>query len=71
MKNKEKYAKEIIDITCDGNDVAVCKSTGKPIDCCDIECDLSWFFSPFVPCLIGACRAVPTDARRRFDYLYS
>lgn len=39
MKNKEKYAKEIIDITCGGNDVAVCKSTGKPIDCCDIECD--------------------------------
>ena len=25
----------------------------------------------FVPCLIGAGRAVPTDARRRFDYLYS
>lgn len=39
MKNKEKYAKEIIDITCGGNDVAVCKSTGKPIDCCDIESD--------------------------------
>lgn len=39
MKNKEKYAKEIIEIACSGNDVAVCKSTGKPIDCYDIECD--------------------------------
>lgn len=35
----------------------------------DKEGYLSWFFSPFVPCLIGAGRAVPTDARRRFDYL--
>lgn len=38
MKNKEKYASEIVEIACDGNDVAVRKSTGKPIDCCDIEC---------------------------------
>lgn len=39
MKNKEKFEKEIVDIACGGNDVAVCKSTGKPIDCYDIECD--------------------------------
>lgn len=39
MKNKEKFEKEIVEIACSGNDVAVCKSTGKPIDCCDIECD--------------------------------
>lgn len=38
MKNKEKFAKEIIDIACNGRDVAVCKSTGKPIDCVDIVC---------------------------------
>lgn len=38
MKNKEKYAKNIVEIACDGNDVAVRKSTGKPIDCDDIEC---------------------------------
>lgn len=38
MKNKEKFEKEIVEIACDGNDVAVRKSTGKPIDCCDIEC---------------------------------
>ena len=39
MKNKEKFEKEIVEIACSGNDVAVCKSTGKPIDCYDIECD--------------------------------
>lgn len=39
MKNKEKYASEIIEIACSGNGAAVCKSTGKPIDCYDIECD--------------------------------
>lgn len=39
MKNKERYAKEIIEIACSGDDVAVCKYTGKPIDCYDIECD--------------------------------
>lgn len=38
MKNKEKFEKEIVEIACDGNDVAVRKSTGKPIDCYDIEC---------------------------------
>lgn len=38
MKNKEKFEKEIVEIACSGNDVAVCKSTGKPIDCDDIEC---------------------------------
>lgn len=38
MKNKEKFEKEIVEIACGGNDVAVRKSTGKPIDCCDIEC---------------------------------
>lgn len=38
MKNKEKFEKEIVEIACGGNDVAVRKSTGKPIDCNDIEC---------------------------------
>lgn len=38
MKNKEKFEKEIVEIACGGNDVAVRKSTGKPIDCDDIEC---------------------------------
>lgn len=39
MKNKEKFAKEIIEIACDGNGVAVCKVTGKPIACDDTGCN--------------------------------
>lgn len=48
MKNKEKFAKEIIDIACNGRDVAVCKSTGKPIDCVDIVCSKCSF-------AVGSC----------------
>lgn len=48
MKNKEKFAKEIIDIACNGRDVAVCKSTGKPIDCADIVCSKCSF-------AVGSC----------------
>lgn len=38
MKNKEKYAKEIIDIACSGHGVSVSKVTGKPIDCENNSC---------------------------------
>lgn len=38
MKNKEKYAKEIIDIACSGNAVSVSKVTGKPIACENNSC---------------------------------
>lgn len=38
MKNKEKFAKEIVEITCDRHSVAVSKKTGKPVRCADIEC---------------------------------
>ena len=38
MKNKEKFAKEIVEIVCDGNDVAVDKGTGKPVHCENIIC---------------------------------
>lgn len=34
MKNKEKYAKEIVEIACDGKSVVVDKRTGK-VDSCD------------------------------------
>lgn len=34
MKNKEKYAKEIIKISCDCYNIAVNKITGKPEKCC-------------------------------------
>lgn len=39
MKNKEKYAKEIIEIACSGNIIAVSKATGKPIACKKISCE--------------------------------
>lgn len=39
MKNKEKYASEIIEIACSGNVVAVSKVTGKPICCENNSCE--------------------------------
>lgn len=38
MKNKEKFAKEIIEIACDGNSIAVVKLTGELKPCCEISC---------------------------------
>jgi len=38
MKNKEKYAKEIVDIACDGSNIALSKDTAKPIKCNSIRC---------------------------------
>lgn len=38
MKNKEKFAKEIVEITCDRHSVAVSKKTGKPVKCVNIKC---------------------------------
>ena len=38
MKNKERYAKEIIEIACDGNGIAVDKRTGAVYSCNDISC---------------------------------
>ena len=38
MKNKEKYAKEIVEIACDGNGIAVDKRTGAVYSCDDISC---------------------------------
>lgn len=55
MKNKEKYAKEIVEIACNGRDVAVCKSTGKPIDCVDIVCSKCSF-------AVGSC----TESRKEW-----
>lgn len=40
MKNKEKYAKEIVEIACEGNEFAVSKETGKPVRCVDMRCSL-------------------------------
>lgn len=39
MKNKEKYAREIIEIVCDGRILGVNKVTGKPTVCGNISCE--------------------------------
>lgn len=39
MKNKEKYAKEIVEIACSGDALAVSKVTGKPISCTKTSCE--------------------------------
>lgn len=44
MKNKEKYAKEIVEIACDGYRVAVDKRTDKIVSCKDIPCSKCLFF---------------------------
>ena len=55
MKNKEKFAKEIVELACNGRNVAVCKSTGKPIDCVDIVCSKCSF-------AVGSC----TESRKEW-----
>lgn len=51
MKNKEKYAKDIIDIACDGEDIAVDKRTGKVSSCNYISCSNCLFYK--IGCLKG------------------
>ena len=38
MKNKEKYAKEILDIACSGGSLAFDKTTNKVVMCSDLLC---------------------------------
>lgn len=38
MKNKEKYAKEIVEIACDGEEIAIDKRTGKVSSCTNVPC---------------------------------
>lgn len=38
MKNKEKYAKEIVELACDGNRIAVVRQTGKFRSCYETPC---------------------------------
>ena len=38
MKNKEKYAKEIIDIACSGNSIAVIRESGRVASCGNTYC---------------------------------
>lgn len=44
MKNKERYAKEIVELACDGYRVAVDKRTDKIVSCEDIPCSKCLFF---------------------------
>ena len=39
MKNKVKYAKEIMEIACDGDAIAISKTTGKPNRCGNVGCE--------------------------------
>ena len=50
MKNKEKYAKEIIKIACDGNSIAVVRSTGELRPCCEISCGECLFTTDMPSC---------------------
>ena len=43
MKNKEKYAKEIMDIACSGDSIAVMKKSGRIVSCNGIKCSLCLF----------------------------
>ena len=44
MKNKEKHAKEIVELACDGYRVAVDKRTDKIVSCEHIPCSKCLFF---------------------------
>lgn len=43
MTNREKYAKQILDIACSSNKIAVDKKTMKPAPCEDIPCGECYF----------------------------
>ena len=43
MKNKEKYAKEIMEIACNGSRIAVMKGSGRIVPCDSIICNVCLF----------------------------
>nr|DAE20747.1 MAG TPA: hypothetical protein [Siphoviridae sp. ctsoB6] len=43
MKKKEKYAKEIVELACNGKNIAVDKKTERPVVCSDFDCDKCMF----------------------------
>lgn len=45
MKNKEKYAKEIVEIACDGNRIAIVRQTGEFRSCYEMPCRECLFHS--------------------------
>ena len=45
MKNKEKYAKEIVELACDGKRIAIVRQTGKIRSCYETPCRECLFHS--------------------------
>lgn len=43
MKNKEKYAKEIMEIACNGSRIAVMRGSGRIVPCDNILCSVCLF----------------------------
>lgn len=43
MKNKEKYAKEIMNIACNGDSIAILKESGRIVSCDGTRCSLCLF----------------------------
>lgn len=43
MKNKEKYEKEIMEIACSGNRIAVMKGSGRIVPCGGLLCSKCLF----------------------------
>lgn len=46
MKNKEKYAKEIMEVACSGDSIAVTKGSERIVQCSSITCS-ECLFTPF------------------------
>ena len=45
MKNKEKFAKEIMNIACSGDIIAVIKESGRIVPCDGTRCSLCLYHS--------------------------
>mgnify|MGYP007011797552 CR=1 FL=1 len=50
MKNKERYAKEIVELACDGNRIAVDRQTGELRSCYETPCIECLFHSNTEQC---------------------
>ena len=53
MKNKEKYAEQIIDIACKGSSFGIEKSTGLPVNCTTRICDECLFGNGLSSCRVN------------------
>lgn len=50
MKNKEKYSKEIVELACDGNRIAIVRQTGEFRSCYETSCRECLFHSDTERC---------------------